>query len=989
MASADEEVSKITDNKENSVHTEQHGIEANDLASLLHRFEEATSSSDDLSVPTRVAKNRKEILLRAKSAGSSPAATPPATPPPYGRISVSKGPGVSPQQPVLLQGGIKAHPIQLKFLLPPNASTTQSASSSTKNESRISALPVQILPASSSSTLLNQTSLLTRSAIPHTSAIRHPISGSVRLSVVTAPQLAKGKTSVLPGTIRAPVNIQASAPRVVVPKNSHSIFIQRPSAPDVRISSHGVLSSSSTAQVKTPTIVGLRNGPTATADTRKQKLTAIVPAPPHCVISQISGSAPLQAKPASVSTSGSLLTTTSTSSATTSANVSLLQSMLESQTPMNSQITSTQLSERLASQTGKVSADGVKLKGLNKSSVKSEVEPSVPAITIKAEQLSSAQSQKQGVSSASNSQDHDYCFLKMSTKDIVQQTARNIKGDSAISDVKSESMEVVSSSDLNTAAIEDMEEEKDEVPIESTTPQIPLSSEKVNEFVFEEGEFLIDEHGNDAIPSEDWIVPEHQGSQGEWNSARVVSFGGDDESNSRRRSRRYRRRAEFSTSPVREDTGNFFDKIPSYYTALSIPTKPTKTTVFASATRAIGTTDHLDFVDTSEQVDDGHYDKVPAHRRLFTNTIKEVEIQPEVSDSNVMSEDEEPSRSSQSRRSSSRTRRSLSRSRRSSSRHSHQSNSSHRARRSSSRHSAGHHPRHSRSRSPALSASGSRDRQSRSTSRRTRTMSRGSGRSSSSCSTCSSRSYCSTCSGSSSSRSRSRSGSGERFSRSGSSDSASSRSRSRSPGRQRDLDMRKKRSRAHFMPDRHGRRSCSRSDRRSRSRSRSNSSSRGQRWRSHRHRTRSRSSAERRISQKRKEREEEKIRAMEERRVVYVGKIPEGFTKRQLHKRFERFGEIKEVKVNFREHGDNYGFVTFTYACDAIAAKERGNNLPGEMKFDLCFGGRRRFCPDQYADLDGNREIEEEYAPMPTKMSEELDYAALLKQHSNQQRKKR
>ena len=41
----------------------------------------------------------------------------------------------------------------------------------------------------------------------------------------------------------------------------------------------------------------------------------------------------------------------------------------------------------------------------------------------------------------------------------------------------------------------------------------------------------------------------------------------------------------------------------------------------------------------------------------------------------------------------------------------------------------------------------------------------------------------------------------------------------------------------------------------------------------------------------------------EERRIVYVGKIPESYTKRQLHQRFQCFGEIKEVKLNFREHG--------------------------------------------------------------------------------------
>jgi RNA recognition motif-containing protein len=41
-----------------------------------------------------------------------------------------------------------------------------------------------------------------------------------------------------------------------------------------------------------------------------------------------------------------------------------------------------------------------------------------------------------------------------------------------------------------------------------------------------------------------------------------------------------------------------------------------------------------------------------------------------------------------------------------------------------------------------------------------------------------------------------------------------------------------------------------------------------------------------------------------ERKIVYVGRIPDGFTRRQLRKRFERFGEIEEVSVHFRE-GDH------------------------------------------------------------------------------------
>lgn len=80
-----------------------------------------------------------------------------------------------------------------------------------------------------------------------------------------------------------------------------------------------------------------------------------------------------------------------------------------------------------------------------------------------------------------------------------------------------------------------------------------------------------------------------------------------------------------------------------------------------------------------------------------------------------------------------------------------------------------------------------------------------------------------------------------------------------------------------------------------------------------------------------------------------------------------------------REHGDNYGFVTFCYTCDAYAAIEKGNSIPGEPVFDLCFGGRRQFCATDYADLDGNMEVEEEYT-LPAQKSANLDFDTLLQQ---------
>ncbi|KOC60266.1 Peroxisome proliferator-activated receptor gamma coactivator-related protein 1 [Habropoda laboriosa] len=97
----------------------------------------------------------------------------------------------------------------------------------------------------------------------------------------------------------------------------------------------------------------------------------------------------------------------------------------------------------------------------------------------------------------------------------------------------------------------------------------------------------------------------------------------------------------------------------------------------------------------------------------------------------------------------------------------------------------------------------------------------------------------------------------------------------------------------------------------------------------------------------------EKQRQVEERRVIYVGRLEEGIAKADLRRRFEVFGPVVDISVHFREHGDNYGFVTFAYKNDAYEAVEHGNDDPALPRYDLCFGGRRAFCKVKYADLDG------------------------------------
>ncbi|XP_036978843.1 peroxisome proliferator-activated receptor gamma coactivator-related protein 1 [Acanthopagrus latus] len=122
-----------------------------------------------------------------------------------------------------------------------------------------------------------------------------------------------------------------------------------------------------------------------------------------------------------------------------------------------------------------------------------------------------------------------------------------------------------------------------------------------------------------------------------------------------------------------------------------------------------------------------------------------------------------------------------------------------------------------------------------------------------------------------------------------------------------------------------------------------------------------------------------KEKAIEERRVVYVGRIRGTMTQKELKERFSYFGEIEECTLHFRDHGDNYGFVTYYDTKDAFTAIENGSKLrkPDELPFDLCFGGRRQFCQSSYADLDSSRE----YDPLPGKGKyHALDFDTLLKQ---------
>ncbi|XP_044245683.1 peroxisome proliferator-activated receptor gamma coactivator 1-alpha isoform X2 [Ursus arctos] len=155
---------------------------------------------------------------------------------------------------------------------------------------------------------------------------------------------------------------------------------------------------------------------------------------------------------------------------------------------------------------------------------------------------------------------------------------------------------------------------------------------------------------------------------------------------------------------------------------------------------------------------------------------------------------------------------------------------------------------------------------------------------------------------------------------------------------------------------------------------------------------------EKRESERAKQRERQRQKAIEERRVIYVGKIRPDTTRTELRDRFEVFGEIEECTVNLRDDGDSYGFITYRYTCDAFAALENGYTLrrSNETDFELYFCGRKQFFKSNYADL-GTRQFQKQRArvlaaksrnsnsddfdPASTKSKyDSLDFDSLLKE---------
>ncbi|XP_050932161.1 peroxisome proliferator-activated receptor gamma coactivator 1-alpha isoform X4 [Lates calcarifer] len=137
---------------------------------------------------------------------------------------------------------------------------------------------------------------------------------------------------------------------------------------------------------------------------------------------------------------------------------------------------------------------------------------------------------------------------------------------------------------------------------------------------------------------------------------------------------------------------------------------------------------------------------------------------------------------------------------------------------------------------------------------------------------------------------------------------------------------------------------------------------------------------EKREYERAEQRERQRQKAIEERRVVYVGRLRSNCTRTELKRRFEVFGEIEECAVNLRDDGDNFGFITYRYTCDAFAALENGHTLrrSNEPQFELCFGGQKQFCKSHYTDLDSHSD---DFDPASTKSKyDSMDFDSLLRE---------
>ncbi|XP_049532013.1 serine-rich adhesin for platelets isoform X1 [Anopheles darlingi] len=98
-----------------------------------------------------------------------------------------------------------------------------------------------------------------------------------------------------------------------------------------------------------------------------------------------------------------------------------------------------------------------------------------------------------------------------------------------------------------------------------------------------------------------------------------------------------------------------------------------------------------------------------------------------------------------------------------------------------------------------------------------------------------------------------------------------------------------------------------------------------------------------------------------ERKIVYVGKLEANIHKEDLQKKFEPYGKVLKITLHTKDNGCRYGFVTYEKPQQAYHAIDASATDPALKDYDVSFGGRRAFCRTQYADLDGELSVDQDY----------------------------
>lgn len=62
---------------------------------------------------------------------------------------------------------------------------------------------------------------------------------------------------------------------------------------------------------------------------------------------------------------------------------------------------------------------------------------------------------------------------------------------------------------------------------------------------------------------------------------------------------------------------------------------------------------------------------------------------------------------------------------------------------------------------------------------------------------------------------------------------------------------------------------------------------------------------------------------------------------------------FNDISFSICQPRDNFGFITYRYTCDALAALENGHTLcrSNEPHFELCLGGQKQYSKSNYTDL--------------------------------------